>query len=162
MHIGDLHAETEQPKTEHQIVIRQFCCSVWGRLPGYLFDPQRGKKREQRERGRQRLSELLALCASAGEADTQTGQSTDYSYNGPYGCYSLHFSKTKYFFKWLWAHWPGTHTYSLSLFYRMVWPVCVSWLRFCHRTFIQSVTMTGEYMSTGHYNSSLYPVIHTG
>lgn len=46
--------------------------------------------------------------------------------HGPYGCYSLDplFSKTKYFFKWLWAHRPGTHTLPFSLLLYGMTGVC--------------------------------------
>lgn len=37
MHIDELHAETEEPKTEHQIMITWFCCSLSGSLPGYYL-----------------------------------------------------------------------------------------------------------------------------
>lgn len=128
MHTGDLHAETEEPKTEHQIMITWLCCL---RKSSWIFIWSLERKKESRG------SEAEALCVSLGEVDTKTVQHRLELQHGPYGCYSLHplFSKTKCFFKWLWAHRPGTHTHSLSLFYCTVWLVCVSWLRFCHRTF---------------------------
>lgn len=61
--LGDLHVETPEPKTEHQILMTCFLeC---------LFNPPR----ERMRRGGRGLDNCWVLCASLGEVDTETGHS---------------------------------------------------------------------------------------
>lgn len=131
MHIGDLHAETEEPKTEHQIRITWFCCSVWGK-PSWIFIWSSKRRKERAEGGRQRLREPLGfMCFTRGGGHQDRTDLRLELQHGPYGCYSQHplFLKQCISLNDFGLTGLG-HTHSLSLFYCMVWLVCVSWLKF--------------------------------
>lgn len=135
MHIGDLHAETEEPKTEHQIT--WFCCSVWGSIPGYLFDPQREKRRVERGRFEEGLRERLGFVCFTGGGGHQDGTEhiLCYSMGHMDAIHCSHsFLQQSIFLNDFGLTGLG-HTQSLAFFNCIVWLVCVSWLKFCHRTF---------------------------
>lgn len=92
MHIADLNAETEEPKTEHQTKITWFCSFVWGSLPQFYPIPWEEWK-EKAEGGIDEKTEVL--CPPLKELDrAHTG-----IMNGTCGYYSLRtpFSKSMYF-----------------------------------------------------------------
>lgn len=123
-----MHAETEKAKnrtSNHDHVVLQQCL----RKLGYLCDPRRRKRKIGGREGDMLRELLWFMCFTRGRGH-QDGMERRLEFqHEPYGCHSLNplFLKTKYFFKWLWALWPGARTYtrSLSLFYCMVWLVCV-------------------------------------
>lgn len=58
MHIGDLHAEIVEPKTEHQITITGLYCSVFLE---YLFKPSSERRKQGRKAEVERTARLHVL-----------------------------------------------------------------------------------------------------
>lgn len=140
--IYSLHVETAEPGTGDDHILLLLYLS-W-----YLFDHQREKESSGRKGEFEKTVRLYVL---PGEVDTKTGQ----HWLRPYGCYSLHplFSKTKYFFKWLWTHRLRTHTLFLFLTVLCDWCVFLG-SGFATRHLDWSLTMTGKCVSTRHHKNS--------
>lgn len=105
--------------------------------PSWIFIWSSRRRKERAEGGRQRLRERLSfMCFSGGGGHQDRTDLRMELQHGPYGCYSQHplFLKQSISLNVFGLTGLG-HTHSPSFFYCMIWLVCVSWLRFCHRTF---------------------------